>query len=284
MREELMRQHKDETERRSNRGMLNKTMGNDSGPERPAETAFMDQLPPGMAEALERQKGTKAGTLAERDAERFAILENAPRQGDFTKDLQVHHRPFGVSLKNAKCSRCQQWGHSLGDRECPMRDVNPQDDERKGRLDPMAGQMAGAESSGAPLRWSLKSTAAPGGGIHGYAAASDANQQFVVDEGERQAAAQSALLADLDPAVLAALNEKQQRKLLKMYNKELKSAAAADSDGDSDGEAKRKRKKEKKEKKERKERKEKKSKGDKHHKKKRRRHSGSGSDSGSESD
>ena len=90
MKEELTRQHKDETERRANRGMLNKTMGVDSGPERPAETAFMDQLPPGMAEALERQKGTKAGTRAERDAERFAILENAPRQGDFTKDLQVH--------------------------------------------------------------------------------------------------------------------------------------------------------------------------------------------------
>ena len=53
--------------------MLNKTMGVDSGPERPAETAFMDQLPPGMAEALERQKVELLGTAEELSA--FKALE-----------------------------------------------------------------------------------------------------------------------------------------------------------------------------------------------------------------
>ena len=263
-REELARQYKDEQERRENKGLLNKTMGvAPSTVERSGSMAFMEQLPPGMAEANERQKGTKLGTRSERDAERFPILQNAPRSGDFTKDLQVHHKPFGVELQNKKCSRCGQWGHSLGDRECPMRDVNPHDEENKARMDPLARQV-GLESCGGPLRWDLKG-AATGEGVRGSASSADANQQFVLGDAEdaRQATRQ-AVLADIDPAVLAALSEKQQKKLLKMYSKELKSAAREEAGG---GEKKRKHKDKKK---------------DKHKKKKRRR--GSGSSSGSDSD
>ena len=50
-------------------------------------------------------------------------------------------------------------------------------------------------------------------GVVGGASAGAVNQQFVVDEAERQAATQSAMMAELDPAVLAALSEKQQRAL-----------------------------------------------------------------------
>ena len=110
-----------------------------------------------MMEAIEKQKGAKQGTKAEAQAEKFPILQNAPRQGDFTKDLAVHHRPFGVDLQHTKCSRCQGWGHRLGDRECPMRDQNPLDQGNKERMDPMAGSVqVGGESSGLPLRWELK--------------------------------------------------------------------------------------------------------------------------------
>ena len=265
MKEELTRQHKDEMDRRENRGLIAKSLGKETGPERTAEMAFMEQAPPGLAEALERQKGEKAAsTRAERDAERFAILKNAPRAGDFTNDLQVTHKPFGVALKNAKCTRCQQWGHSLGDRECPMRDVNPQDAARKAQMDPLA-RLSGLESSGAPLRWELKG-GAPGEGVHGRASSSDANQQFVVDAQDERAQASNAALADIDPALLAALSEKQQKKLLKMYTKELRSAARDEAD-EGRGEKKRKHKKEKKEKKEK-------------HKKKKRKKDDSGSSSG----
>ena len=143
MREELARQHAHESELRENRGHMVKG-GHSSGPavpERSAAMAFMEQLPPGMAEANERQKGVKQGTKAEAQAEKFPILQNAPRQGDFTKDLAVHHRPFGVDLQHTKCSRCGQWGHRLGDRECPMRDQNPLDPANKERMDPMAGRV-----------------------------------------------------------------------------------------------------------------------------------------------
>ena len=197
MREELARQHAHESELRENRGHMVKG-GHSSGPavpERSAAMAFMEQLPPGMAEANERQKGVKQGTKAEAQAEKFPILQNAPRQGDFTKDLAVHHRPFGVDLQHTKCSRCGQWGHRLGDRECPVRDQNPLDPANKERMDPMAGRVqvrresscgpagagmtprplprplplphphprprprpeqVGQESSGLPLRWQLK--------------------------------------------------------------------------------------------------------------------------------
>ena len=143
MREELARQHAHESELRENRGHMVKG-GHSSGPavpERSAAMAFMEQLPPGMAEANERRKGVKQGTKAEAQAEKFPILQNAPRQGDFTKDLAVHHRPFGVDLQHTKCSRCGAWGHKLGDRECPMRDQNPLDPANKERMDPMAGRV-----------------------------------------------------------------------------------------------------------------------------------------------
>ena len=58
-----------------------------------------------------------------------------------------------------------------------------------------------------------------------------------------------ASLSDIDPAVLAALSEKQQKKLLKMYTHELKSAAREEAGGDAEGGGERKRKKDKKEKK-----------------------------------
>lgn len=223
MREELARQHAHESELRENRGHMVKG-GHSSGPavpERSAAMAFMEQLPPGMAEANERRKGVKQGTKAEAQAEKFPILQNAPRQGDFTKDLAVHHRPFGVDLQHTKCSRCGAWGHKLGDRECPMRDQNPLDPANKERMDPMAGRVqVGQESSGLPLRWQLKKggyapsylggdTTARGGTL-----LTADNNQFVVGE-EEEAAAAGTSVSELDPALLAVLTEKQQQKLLK---------------------------------------------------------------------
>ena len=99
MREELARQHAHESELRENRGHMVKG-GHSSGPvvpERSAAMAFMEQLPPGMAEAIERQKGVKQGTKAEAQAEKFPILTNAPRQGDFTKDLAAQRHGHNSS-------------------------------------------------------------------------------------------------------------------------------------------------------------------------------------------
>jgi CBF1 interacting corepressor len=258
--EELKRMWEQEETRRHSRSLLEKG----APVEAPPSTSFMYQMPPGMKEAQEKQKAAAAArrakaaeasaeaaeasaageqqqqTRAERDAERFAILQMAPRQGDYTKDMAVHHRPLGVTIRNVKCTKCGEWGHQMGDRECPLRhELTAKDTENKQRDDPLARAAAGAEASGGQLRWAPK--AAPEEGMHGGGSASDANQQFVttIDEDEAVALAAAAAMpgggvatmADLDPAVLAMLDERQQRKLLKMYQKEQRREAGGDDGG-----------------------------------------------------
>jgi hypothetical protein len=242
--------------RRQNRSLIGKS----DKVEAPASTSFMYQAPPGMREAQQRQqqrhRDEKAEqTRAERDAERFAILQNAPTRGEHTKDIDVRHRPFGVTIRQVQCKRCGQWGHQAGERECSMRNAPTDlDNANKLRDDPIARVAAGGEASGGALRWEPK--AAPEAGVHGGASAADANQQFVTmlddDDLADGVAAQGAggshaggsgvSMADLDPAVLSMLNEKQQRRLLKLYQKEVR----GHDDGDSgDGGTERKRKKHK---------------------------------------
>ena len=209
-------------------------------------------------------------------------MENAPRQGAYTKDIEVHHKPFAVELRNTRCKRCGTWGHAAGDRECQLRNVPTEaDNERKTQEDPLA-RVAGGESSGAPLRWEPK--AAPEERKHGGASASDANQQFVplLDEEEMAAALasqeQSAQLSELDPAVLALLSEKQRKQLLKLYQKELTRELRDGGQVDDEEERKKKRKH-----KDKKEKKEKRHKSKKRHKHSSRRDPGSSSSADSDS-
>ena len=48
----------------------------------------------------------------------------------FPIDLLFMHR-------NVQCARCGEWGHRSGDRECALKDYNPNDYERQRREDPM---------------------------------------------------------------------------------------------------------------------------------------------------
>mmetsp|Transcript_16157 Transcript_16157/g.24374 ORF Transcript_16157/g.24374 Transcript_16157/m.24374 type:complete len:156 (-) Transcript_16157:109-576(-) len=60
------------------------------------------------------------------------FLKNAPSKGLWL--------PFGKEVKVMKCWRCKQYGHRTGDRECPMKDLGNQQNEKKRRIlyDPMA--------------------------------------------------------------------------------------------------------------------------------------------------
>ena len=69
--------------------------------------------------------------------ERFPFLKNAPTQGTFTENVPIKHKPFGIEIRNVKCARCGQFGHSSGDRECPLRDFNPNDAQRQMLEDPL---------------------------------------------------------------------------------------------------------------------------------------------------
>lgn len=234
--EEYRREYEAEQTRRHARSLL-PGGGDPAGVD--SSMSFMYQKPPGLAEAENRKqrkvREDAEKTHAEKDAERFAILENAPRHA-YTNNMEVTHKPFAVELRRVKCKRCGEWGHSLGDRECPLRNVaDPRDEERKAQDDPLA-RAAGVEASGAALRWAPKAATAEG--MHGGGNASDANQQFVVDDDDVLVAKDGSVmtgatsvagavgLADLDPAVLSMLDEKQQRRLLRMYRKELEHGRA----------------------------------------------------------
>lgn len=68
------------------------------------------------------------------------MLRNAPVEGSYVRNMQgAHFKPFNEPVRNIQCTRCGDWGHRFGDRECPLRDFNPHDLDRQRREDPMAG-------------------------------------------------------------------------------------------------------------------------------------------------
>ena len=245
---ELAREHKEEETRRHARNLLQGA----SPAAAPSSISFMYNAPPGLREAQQKKRPRDEQaeqTCAEKDASKFELLANAPRRGAHTLDIEVHHQPFGVLLRNVKCKACGEWGHSAGDRECALRGAPASqalDEAAKLREDPLGRPSAGVETSGEALRWVPKAAAEDRvRSVHG-AQAHEANQQFVTafdeedmataaegsaqeDPGGRQDSntAAASTLADLDPEVLSLLSEKQQRKLLKMY----RTAASAAVDG-----------------------------------------------------
>ena len=73
--------------------------------------------------------------------ERFPFLKNAPVEGDYASSVKVNFKPVGRQLRNVRCLRCGEWGHVSGDRECPLKDSNPNDAARQLREDPMTHMM-----------------------------------------------------------------------------------------------------------------------------------------------
>jgi hypothetical protein len=92
--------------------------------------------------ALEKEVGKRRTELThDQMQERFAVLKNAPMEGGYAKGMAVKHKPFNELLRNVHCARCGEWGHMSGERECPLRDYNPNDYARQRREDPMRKMM-----------------------------------------------------------------------------------------------------------------------------------------------
>lgn len=67
------------------------------------------------------------------------MLKDAPMAGAHTADAAVRFNPLGVTLRNVRCMRCGNWGHRVGDRECPQfNQVTASDQARRARDDPAA--------------------------------------------------------------------------------------------------------------------------------------------------
>ncbi|CAM9552859.1 unnamed protein product, partial [Phaeothamnion confervicola] len=132
------------------------------------------------------------GLTVEEQVERFPILKDAPVFDKFARNLKLNFKPVGVELRHVQCLRCGTWGHRSGDRECEMRDFNPQDAERRLREDPLTAASSGTAAGG---------IGPDAGGADGAAGTNEAEAEL-----------------------LASLTDKQKRRLLKRLQ-------AMDSDG-----------------------------------------------------
>jgi len=145
------------------------------------------------------------------EAEKFPFLKNAPVQGQYTENLKITHKPFGIELRNVKCARCGNWGHTSGDRECPMKDFNPNDSHRQKLEDPLT-HIQTREMQLHKEKLILKT-----GGrspIRGGIAESDPNQQMLPESESDSSDAEREFLATLTP--------KQKKRLLKKYKEQQK--------------------------------------------------------------
>lgn len=78
--------------------------------------------------ALEKAVGRKAATgLSLNDQiARFPHLKNAPMaEGMAGTNVHVTFKPLGGSIRNIRCIKCGEWGHSKGERECKLSGWNP---------------------------------------------------------------------------------------------------------------------------------------------------------------
>lgn len=130
--------------------------------------------------ALERELGLKqrAAPTYEEQQQRHAFLHNAPIEGTYAKNMKVKHKPFNAIVRNVMCLRCGEWGHQSGDRECALKDHNPQDYVRQMREDPMSHMYRNSSSGNS--RQNISSISAD----DGYE--SDPEAQFLASLSKRE--------------------------------------------------------------------------------------------------
>jgi len=146
-----MRQHDMIAEQRRKSGKQDQAVG----------MAFMYNAPPGFQKPVEKEQQDDVAAAASGDfggdfvgpvqgkpwdpgpsaEEKFPQLKGAPKEGSYTDGLvnQAQHKPFGVQVRNVRCSKCGNWGHQQTDRECPkFTEAGSADDWNKHTNDPMA--------------------------------------------------------------------------------------------------------------------------------------------------
>lgn len=187
----------------------------DKGHQQDGHAASRPKLASNLS-ALEKEVGKRRTELThEQMSERFAVLKNAPVEGGYTKGMVVQHKPFNEQLRNVHCIRCGEWGHMSGERECPLRDYNPNDYARQLREDPMARMMDApnsnshsASSNTGPNRIGSSSGRAPSTSVSTSAGAGVGRQQrctFLDENGE----------SDPEAEFLSTLTRREKKLLLR---------------------------------------------------------------------
>lgn len=107
-------------------------------------------------------QGDRPGQTAKNFEIKFDWQKNAPRDSHFNTMGEVrnsifNHKPFGIEVRNVKCMKCGQFGHSNVDRVCPMygkvgdRD-NPEWDLKKEEMEILASRLTQNSTAGFKLK------------------------------------------------------------------------------------------------------------------------------------
>jgi len=196
---------------------------------------FMYAPPPGLiTDKTALLPSDKDKSDRDLETEKFPFLKNAPVQGIYTENMKITHKPFGIELRNVKCARCGNWGHTSGDRECPMKDFNPNDSQRQKLEDPLT-HIQSREMQLHKEKLILKN-----GGrspIRGGMTENDPNQQMLPESESESSDAEREFLATLTP--------KQKKKLLKKYKEQQKKKKKQDREKETGSSSKKHHKKHK---------------------------------------
>jgi len=208
---ELAREH----ELVKNRQLVSKKKIDKINAKAQQQMSFMYMPPPGFKREMEEDEENRKKTKAEEDVEKFPFLKDAPVEGQYTDNIQVHHKPFGIEVRNVKCARCHQWGHQSGDRECPLKNVlNPNDAERQKMEDPLLHSVSLFErditgnNDGLVLK--RKCLSPVNRGI-------EDNQQMIAEPDVQPVESDD---DDIEREFLASLTRKQRKLLLKEFKRE----------------------------------------------------------------
>ncbi|GAB5033999.1 protein kinase [Nannochloropsis oceanica] len=252
----------------------------------------------GKLSALEQMTGTrrrKELTMDEQ-AERFPILRNAPVEGAYAQNVKLTFNPVGFTIRNCQCLKCGAYGHTSGDRECPLwGEITSLNAARLRREDPLTymekdeeeGGPEGGKEGGKKEKVVLRLAALPremafargeggGGRGRGGGGGGEGNQEVVLEEegeggwdrGGR--GGRGGGFDEMDEEYLAKLSTKEKKLLLKRLRQGVvrEGGSVVDKEEEREEEEeedrrkrKRRRKEKRKEKKRRKKQKEKKQMG-----------------------
>jgi len=104
-----------EQERWNSRNALSKAQDKDK-----VQLSFMYDPPVGMRKEEKEEAVTSARSGKEKKEDfKFEWQRKAPRESYAKDDPNITDHPFGIQVQFTKCMRCQVWGHSHTDRNCP---------------------------------------------------------------------------------------------------------------------------------------------------------------------
>ena len=187
-------------------------------------------LPPLAPEEIERRKGRKMrkdesgrNILSAAEAPEMA---GAPRERGAGENAVV--KPLGKQLRAVQCLRCGGFGHTSADRECPMRDHNPNDAFRAKLEDPLTLMRARGALSEGSRKFELKTPMTTSGlsPTRGGVDPGAANQQLLYDiDGEE-------VMEEMERdarrgGILETLPKSERKRLIREYREREKEAKRA---------------------------------------------------------